>query len=243
MTYNHLEQDKSTKEMKKMYLKNIIKLYFAPIVSLSVFFFTFMFVVFPTLSRIFTKIEEIQKKEILIETNNKKLYRLSLLNRDLDYFMKVLNRIDILSPEKKTTYVLDFRNKIISIARRNNLNINLQRMSEVDLNDLQVSSDSGTFELVPIKLREIPSYFDVEGRYENLLNFINSIFEVDNFVVIKNIDLFLRNENNSRPRTSISISKYFFDYDDIEKVKEYYSQISIFTDLDREFINNVILKE
>lgn len=223
---NNNNNNNNTRE-NVLSLKKIFKLYLFPLISLSIFFVSFTFFVIPKISFIFEKLDRIEQLKHKFEQNNKTILELINLSSSVEKIYIYLENINKIAPQESFTSVVAFRNKIISLANKHNLDLKLQRFSE-NLNLLgTLDTDSNT---MLVSLREIPSYFEIEGEYDSLLSFINDISAIEEFVIIKKMDLFLRPiDFNTKSRTNAELSKYFFysSENDLE-IKNFYKNISIF---------------
>lgn len=192
-------------------IRRFVAQYIVPIITLTIFFLIVILLVIPKFREIFSDVDKIAANNTIIRTKNIELEFLAQLKIRYPELVESLNIINKIAPAG-VTQVLSFRDKITKLANANSLTITSQSFSEAQINSLgnQIyQSDNGGILL----LQSIPSIFEIEGKYEEIINFINDLDTVDDFVVIKQMDFIVRDRNNpnASPRTEIRFDKYLFN--------------------------------
>lgn len=192
----------SKKVSYKKYIR-VFKLYIVPIFAIIFFFLNVVLLVIPKISEILSNLELIEVQKSKFESINKELSDLIKISRETPEINTLLSKINQLAPSEVSD-VIFFRDKVTDLARKNNLTIKIQRFTE---NRNQVNS-----QLQGITLQEIPTFFDIEGTYDNIIKFIEELSLINDFVIVKKMDLILRDVLNpdKKPNTSIEFTKYLF---------------------------------
>lgn len=205
-------KDKSkfeTQEKKKNNIK-IIKLYVIPIMAIAFFVGILLLLTIPKINEIFSSLDTVAANNLTIADNNLKLAQLDRLTGQYNNIVSNLGVIDGIAP-LGSTEVVKFRDRVTSIIQSNNIEIINQRLSEANTEaDTQDSQN-----VSPIILQEVPFIFTITGSYQNIVNFINSLSTVEDFIVIKEMELTstTNGDLNANWQLKINIVKYQFNTD------------------------------
>jgi len=190
---------------KKNNLK-IIRLYVIPI-SAGVFFIAILlFLTIPKINEIFASLDKVTASNLVIAENDQKLALLNSLTNQYNDIVENLGVIDDIAP-LGSTEVVKFRDRISSLIQSNNIEIISQRLSEA--NTESEIQDSQT--ISPIILQEVPFIFTINGSYENIVSFIQSLNSVEDFIVVKEMEL--SESSDGGWGLKINIVKYQFNTD------------------------------
>lgn len=219
-------KDKSkfeTQERKKNNIK-IIKLYVIPIMAISFFVGILLFLTIPKINEIFASLDTVSTNNLTISENDAKLAQLDRLTDQYNNIVVNLGVIDGIAP-LGSTEVVKFRDRVTSIIQANSIEIINQRLSEA--NTEAETQDSQN--VSPIILQEVPFIFTITGSYTNIVNFINSLSTVEDFIVIKEMELASTSggDLNGIWQLKINIVKYQFNTDSNADLRNLFINVPI----------------
>lgn len=210
----------------------LIKLYFIPIIGFVAFMLVMVILVLPKINQLFLLVEEsssirkeIEQKDLII----KSLVELKANSAEVEGQLSTIN--SIIPPG--TTEVVNFRGRVTSLAKKNNLQVDSQRFSEIvdtTLSDAQkeIQTYIGT-----LGLQEVPSIFEVSGTFTNIDRFVRDLDSLDDFIVVKEMSLTLKDEHNANLNDlknqiwilEIQLVKYQFASRNTEEINKIYLSI------------------
>lgn len=197
------EENKNESKSRLTY----IRLYIIPIFATFIFFGVIIFLVIPKISEIFSNLDEISLAEAQIEQNKTKFIALDLLTAKYSSIVEQIDIINSIAPVG-TTEVVKFRDRMTTLINSNNLRILNQRLSELDPEITSLTN--GEQSLSGILLQEVPFVFGVEGNYIDLVNFLNQLNSLEDFIVVKEMKMSSVATNTAVWQLSITIVKYQF---------------------------------
>jgi Tfp pilus assembly protein PilO len=226
-----------TMEGKKNNSFKFIKLYVIPIFAVSVFLGVLFFLTIPKINEIFSGIDQVSSNNSKVLENSTKLSNLDILTQQYNTIVENLGVIDGIAP-LGSTEVVKFRDRITGLIQQNSLEIINQRLSEANTEaDTQITDN-----VSPIILQEVPFIFTVNGSYSNIVEFIRSLSTVEDFIVIKEMELNSTDTNNQSAnwQLKINIVKYQFNTESSADLRQLYINVPIdaeLNDLIKQYIN------
>jgi hypothetical protein len=172
------------KPSRKKTTIRIIKLYIIPIISIAVFLMIMFALVVPKINFIFSTLDNISSLNTQIEQSNKQLEELAALNSNSNTILQQLDVINQIAPNTKTE-VVKFRDKITTMAEDNGLAVIFQRLSETDT----TTNPTGIQDASALSLQQVPFLFEIQGSYDNLIKFIQSLSTGDDFLIVQEMEL------------------------------------------------------
>lgn len=193
------DESSSTKILK------FLKVYIFPVLSILLFLlgiFGFVipliFEIFGTLDQINLAREELTQKQQSLSQVKSMFSNKSSLEQDVE----ILNSI----APTELTEVVNFGQKISDLAIEYNLTVNEQFASD---NDSVNVAESSLADSIPLVLREVPSNLEITGEAADIFEFIDALGEIDDFIVVKEMDLSASDELSWS--MEINLVKYQFD--------------------------------
>ena len=224
--------EKTSKLEQKLVYKRVFKFYVIPLISVVGFIGIIVFLVIPKVSEIFKDLDNISTLSASAESKNNEIKTLDTLNQNSNLTLAQLNIIDQTAPTGSTE-VVTFRDKITDLINNNSLTIVTQRLSESDIN-----SNSQNINHLGLSLLEIPFFFEINGTYQNTLAFIEDLSSIDDFIIVREMDLTGSSVNNIQVTTlRLRIDKYQFSIADESLLKAQYLEVPVDSK-----INDVVLK-
>lgn len=178
-----------------------IKLYVVPIFTITVFVFIILGLTLPRVLSIIDLNAQISTLNSDLQSKRDEVTKLQLLSNNVDEISNFLSIVRDIAPVG-VTEVVSFRDKITTIISSNRLTISTQRLSETDIQSEGTESD--------FFLREIPFVFDVSGSLSSIVSFINELNSIDEFIVVKEMQLSQSADGQGVWTLSINIVKYQF---------------------------------
>ncbi len=172
------------KERNKKLLKNI-RLYVIPIVAVVGLILIIVFLILPKLTDIFAQMDYVNLGNETIKSNDEQILLLRALSNDYSNLVQKLSIVNQIAPTG-TTEVVKFRDKVTQLIVDNHLTIISQRLSEANVDTSTIGNGKPIGNLV---LQEVPFLFTVEGKYNDLVTFINSLGRIDDFIIVKEMQL------------------------------------------------------
>jgi Tfp pilus assembly protein PilO len=219
---------KDTKKQKRRLLevRKTVKFYLVPLVAGLIFLLVLSGLIIPRVEQIFASLETISKSDSEIADYDEKLSSLSALTQKDDQIKGQLAVINSTAPSG-TTEVVKFRDTITEMIRSYNLEIKIQQLSETNLEPTTV--EDSKLAGGSITLQELPFNFEVSGVYSNILGFINSLSSIDEFVVVREMELSSAQSGDDESlriwNLKLKIDKYQFKTEDQTKLDEVYRNI------------------
>ncbi len=204
-----------------------IRLYVIPIFAVSFFIGILIFLTIPKINEIITSLDTISANNATIAQNTADLAKLDSLSSQYNTIVQNLGVIDGIAP-LGSTEVVKFRDRITNLIQSNNITIISQRLSEAntqpDSQDTQTQS--------PIILQEVPFIFTITGSYTNIVKFIQDLNTVEDFIVIKEMELAgSGNEDQGDWQMKINIVKYQFNTDTNADLRKLFMNVPIDAEL------------
>lgn len=202
---------------KKRNIGKTIKLYVVPIITIVVFIFILIGLTLPKVVGMLDLNAQIDSVNLELEQRRSELAKLKALYENIDEVSNYLAVVRDIAPIGKTE-VVSFRDKITNIIFNNNLTISRQTLSESDIQPEGVEND--------FFLREVPFIFEVAGDYTNIVNFLNDLNTIDDFIVVKQMDLAQNTEGQWG--LDINIVKYQFTEElNDENMQKLFQNVSV----------------
>lgn len=170
------EEPKQEKKKKEgIDWRKVLRLFIVPIVAITMFLGILFLLIVPEISNTFSKLDDLtairERTEGVIEVTT----QLAGLNSRVSQVQLDLDSVNKIAPVGNTEVVL-FQQKIADLARQNSLLIISSKTEE------QVLTVEGDNPILGIN--EIPSTFSLNGRFQNIQNFIEGITTLEDFVII-----------------------------------------------------------
>ncbi len=177
--------DKNQKNTRKDKILKLLKLYVLPIVVGTIFILIITGMVLPKVNEIFNGLDNLGQINQNLATKKQEVDALKALSNNFNELSAQLEVVNQIAPTGRTE-VVKFRDRITEVIKKNNLQVISQTLSEndFDLKNLQDQKVVGN-----IILQEVPFLFEVKGKYNNILAFINDLSSVDDFVIVKEMQL------------------------------------------------------
>ncbi len=224
--------DRTLKLEQKLAYKRVLKFYIVPLLSVLGFLGIVLFLVVPKVNEIFKSLDEISILSKTADSKNEQLKSLDLLSQNSNLSLAQLRIIDQTAPTE-SSQVVAFRDKITNLIKSNSLTIVTQRLSESDIN-----TNAQNINYMGLSLLEIPFFFEINGNYQNTLSFISDLSSIDDFVIVREMELTGAAVNNVQITTlRLRIDKYQFNIANEQLLKEQYLQVPVDSK-----INDVVLK-
>lgn len=209
----------NTKKKNKETIK-YIRLYVIPLFAVAFFVGILLLLTIPKINEIFTSLDTISANNAKIAENNQKFATLDALTGQYNSIVQKLSVIDRIAPLGNTE-VVRFRDRISNLIITNGLNIISQRLSEANTESETQEEDEAS----PILLQEVPFIFTVQGTYPNIVNFIQALNSVEDFIIAKEMKLSQSNEEIWE--LNINIVKYQFNTLDSTNLRNLYINVPI----------------
>lgn len=201
-----------------------IRLYVIPIFAITFFVLILITLTIPKINEIFSGLDTVSSNTATIAENTSKLTLLDGLTGQYNTIVQNLSVIDDIAP-LGSTEVVKFRDRISDLIQSNNITIISQRLSEANTEADTV--DTAT--VSPIILQEVPFIFTISGSYENIVNFLKSLNTVEDFIVIKEMEL--RAVDTTNPsgdwQLKINIVKYQFNTDSNSNLRQLFIDVPV----------------
>ena len=202
------EVGKKPKKNSKNYSK-LAKFYLLPISSVFIFIGVIGLLVFPKISDLLSEVEKISVLNNEISENNVELRKLNSLQQDFTAISSKLSVINQIAPLGNTE-VVKFRGRVFDLSAQNSLRIVSERYTEV----VESQSNNNQDSIGVVGLQEVPSSFEITGSYQNILNFIEQLENLEDFVVVSEMRLQLRDDLRNAAfgnwSLEIELTKYQF---------------------------------
>jgi len=189
MVIPELEQQKKAKEEQTKKRNKFLKLYIVPIFTIIIFIAIIIGLVAPKITEVFGRLDEISTNNATIVDLNQTLSQVKALDANSDTILTNLDTVNTIATSANTE-VIKFRDKISDLTTQSNLTIVSQKLSENNIiPDNSTGGLSGNVNLV-----EVPFIFEIVGNFENIKTFISSLNSIDDFVIVKEMELALRDQ-------------------------------------------------
>jgi Tfp pilus assembly protein PilO len=228
------EQPKNKKRSESW---KFFKIYIVPLLTLVMFFSIVIFLMIPKVQKIFKDLNEVSKTNQEIEEKDEHIASLVKLSSESLITKNQLLKINEIAPEG-TVEVVNFRDRITAIAKQNGLTVTLQQFSESGLDTNQMGQPSGD-----IVLQEVPTFFELSGSYNNIVNFLNGLDALEDFIVIKEMQLSRGSSSVDEWGLKLILVKYQFNIADKALLEQLYKNISPNAEIDTyvvEYLNKKI---
>jgi len=243
MAKEEINKKDNTKTNRNKY----IKLYIIPITTLVTFLTIIIFLIIPKVSEILSQLDLISTNDNLIANKNTEINNLQTLTTNINSINENLNTINQLAPTG-VSEVVKFRDEITLIIKQNNLTINSQQLNEssVDTKNTNDPAIAGS-----IFLQEVPFIFELNGNYNDIINFITALNNVPDFIIIKEMELNAQqgtsNSSQSQQNTKwtfkMNIVKYQFKNIKDDVLNKVYLAVSSTIKIDKTISDYLILKK
>ncbi|MFS8130886.1 MAG: hypothetical protein ACMG57_02815 [Candidatus Dojkabacteria bacterium] len=189
MIIPQIEQQKKAKEEKRKAQSKFLKLYIVPIFTIIIFISIIAVLVIPKINEVFAKLDEVTNNNDQVTQLNTQLSEVKALDLNSDTILSELDIVNSIATSQNTE-VIKFRDKISALTIQNNLTIVSQKLTESTV----IPDASNTGLTGNVNLVEVPFIFEIVGRFEDIKSFIGSLNTIDDFVIVKEMDLSLRDQ-------------------------------------------------
>lgn len=199
-----MEKQTNTKKKKEKrtsdYYVHILKFYYLPVFIVMIFLLVAVFAVLPSLKSLLSNYSELNNLKNEVKDKDAKIEQLKALKNRSTQTEAYLASINKIAPVQKTN-VTEFQNSIKNTAKSNRLSIQSARGGEEIVSDQQ---NTGSFQLV-----EIPMYFVFSGNFLDLKNFLNDLYQGEDFIIIEKMDL-SKADKSTEWKMDLTLVKYQF---------------------------------
>lgn len=223
MIVSELEQQKKIREEKTKKRSKYLKLYIVPIFTIIFFVGIIVVLVIPKINEVFSRLDEVSTNNETITQLNQRLTETVALSANSATITSNLATVNTIATSQNTE-VIKFRDKISDLTILNNLTIVSQKLTETTV--IPEGPNNGL--TGNVNLVEVPFVFEIVGRFEDMKTFIASLNTIDDFVIIKEMDLAVQEvegltqaEERATNQWSLKISlvKYqFFEAKDLQAI-------------------------
>ncbi len=196
-----MENNKKNKK-KLSQIKSVLTIFILPLIIILIFLIIVGVLILPKISEIFEQIEEVNEQSSEIEDTREEIVSLQNLAARSAKLISDLEIINSLAPTGQTE-VVNFQNKITELARGNNLTLTSQRLSDIKV-------DNTTFSNSSLVVREVPNLFNVVGSFEGIMNFIEGLSLLDDFIVVQEMSLSQNNDEARNWILTLTVVKFQF---------------------------------
>ncbi len=214
------ELEKALKEKRKKkdgsLLKKRLRVYVVPIVALTLFFGTIIFLVIPRITSILDSLQQISAKSSELKSKLDDFNKLQVIVNNSEKLRTELSIINSLAPSGETE-VVEFQNRIAALALSNSVIITSQKFNDTRIDIIEGLESN-------LLLKEVPSVFNIVGSYQNILNFISQLSTLTDFVVVQSMELSSRNSEALEDNwfLDLTLVKYQFGIvDELLAISEY----------------------
>lgn len=212
---------------RKVEQKRLVKLYIMPIATILIFASVIIFLVIPKISEIFSTLNNIATLNSESDSNLKTINSLNTLLSKRNLLLAQLDIINKTAPTANSEVVV-FRDKITELCKKNSLNVVTQRLSESDIN-----RNANNLNVSGLSLLEIPIVFEINGNFNNIIDFINDISTIEDFTIVREMSLTSSELDGHQITTlKLTIDKYQFSVLDQAKLDEQYINTPINATID-----------
>lgn len=201
-------------------IKSILKLYVLPIVVIFIFFSFLLFGVIPNTQEIFSTMGEISTVYEEKQLEDDKVAELQTLASQLPRIEEDITLINDLTNQAESIVV--FQDMIGDLAEDTGLQVTQQttgeRIISNEFDDFGFDDPDANTVQDELNLIEIPSIFSMQGKLADIKEFINSLNDLDDFIVVGEMELTVQGETIDLIRNSqeaiwgleITLTKYQF---------------------------------
>ncbi|GAB4284884.1 MAG: hypothetical protein Kow0081_2350 [Candidatus Dojkabacteria bacterium] len=210
---------KETKKKKKNF-SELLRIYYLPLIAIVGFFLILFLLVIPKLGEIFDSLDKINDLNVEISEKNSLFNKLQTLANNISELQSQLLSLNALAPSSQTE-VVAFNSKIESLASINNVVILTSNFVEIIPED---DSSNG------LKLKEISNTFKILGPKQNVLNFVNSISTINDFIIINQMDFSPQRETEFNADWILDIQIIKFQFTEVGEeslIQEQYRSIPV----------------
>ncbi len=216
-----MKKDKLQNTTKLKEASKFIRMYVAPLVTVVLFLFILIFLLIPKVSEIFNGLDTIST----LSSESKELEsRLATLTDLANKSNLLVAELQIINETATTgnTEVVKFRDTITDLCNQNNIRIVSQSLSEADIIDSEtLNINKG------LVLQEIPFNFEINGNYQNILNFIEDLSALEEFIIVREMSLSGADTQLGTVESTmkLTIDKYQFIVRDIDIMQATYLSV------------------
>jgi len=208
MIVSDLEQQKKVKEEKKKSRSKFLRLYIVPIFTIIVFIIIIVGLVAPKITDVFGRLDEIAANNVTITDLTQRLSEVKALDANSSTILTNLDTVNTIATSANTE-VIKFRDKISELTLQNNLTIVSQKLTETT-----VAPDASNGGLTGnVNLVEVPFIFEITGRFEDIKSFIASLNTIDDFVIVKEMELSLTDQEGLSTEEAQATNKWSLKID------------------------------
>jgi len=217
---------------KKVGQKRLIKFYVLPFFSVLIFIGVIGFLVIPKVLDIFNALDQISSLSEQAQKKTQTIADLNVLTQGSNLILAQLNVINQTAPTGSTE-VVTFRDKITTLCQNNSLSVITQKLSESDINE-----NANSINTLGLSLLEIPFLFEIQGSYQDTLDFIEDLSSIEDFIIVREME-FTSSSLNSAPLTvlKLRVDKYQFSIVNQDILDSQYITVPIDSK-----INDIVLK-
>lgn len=234
------QSDKQKREAKLKQYRRIFRFYVVPILAGIVFVGMLAFLIAPKVQSIFDTLDVLASEDEALEEQIGKVNDLKILSQKTNTLLAQLEVLNETAPSG-TTEVVKFRDKVTALILQNGLEIKSQQLSETSI---EPTDASGT-QLVggQIVLQEVPFSFEITGSYTNMLNFVNVLSNIEDFIVVREMELSSAQSTLELTQREwnlkLKIDKYQFKAGNQEELKRIFRSIPATAKVSEEIVQYI----
>lgn len=210
-----------------------MKFYALPVASTLFFVVLIAFGALPNIKKTFSYNQQLTELKDQDAQLQKRINQLVVLQSQTAENTLILEKINEIVPTGKSE-VVKFRERVANNTIQQNLSLNDSKAGE-NINSTLVTIDN--FSLI-----QIPSEFNVNGRFPNMRQFLKKLYVGTDFFIVNKMNLSLASEQDSTDWLgNFNLTKYQFFADEGFDSQEVFANVSELTSANQEVID--FLKE
>jgi len=216
------ESNKSKVQKDKVDVNEVLseaRFHFLPLLSI-VFFAVIVFsAVVPNINKIFATVDEIDALKVKDKDLNTRIEKFEELRKQNAQMQEIIDKINFIVPTGQSE-VVKFRERIAGSATTNLVGLESSKSGET----LKTVSEleSGNFGII-----EIPSEFNISGAFNGFRNFLNSLYQGEDFFVVNKMNLSgVTSQTENRWSGDLNLVKYQFFAEEGFDPNKVYSAVS-----------------
>jgi hypothetical protein len=193
-------------------MKIFIKFYAVPILSAAIFFGIIFFAVIPTIKGMFSTLDEVDKLKSEDKALQTRIEKLTALENENVLRKDLINTINFLIPTGNSE-VVKFRDRVAKATIQQNLILQSDLIGEQILENTSAEKNSS---IVGFNLIQIPTEFDITGKFFNFRSFLDKLYVGQDFFIVNEMKVSSAPtpENPENWSGSFTLTKYQFFADE-----------------------------
>lgn len=186
-----------------------LKEYAVPILGILVFILILSFLTIPSINNLFDSYDQKAQVESKLENTRQELKDLQNLRNENQKNRDLLERLQKIIPTSQTE-VVNFVNKVEQISIDTSVSFKDAVAGERLILD-NSGRASRSVDDKNLRLLQIPVNFTLNGSLENLRSLLGKIYSSDDFIVMTEMQLNNRPENEEGAKIELELSKYQYN--------------------------------